>query len=65
MIENKKTYGLDVEKINTIEDVKNIFKLMNLVGYFDPEDPNDDYYHLREYFTILKEPQRLEGWKND
>lgn len=57
----KQTYGLDVEKINTIEDVKNVFKLMNLVGYFDPqEEEEDENYNLREYFTILQEPQTLE-----
>lgn len=56
----KQTYKLDVEKIKTIEDVKNIFYGMNLVGYFDPEDPEDINYNLREYFTILQEPQKLE-----
>lgn len=56
----KQTYGLDVEKINTIEDVKNVFKLMNLVGYFDPQEEEDENYNLREYFTILQEPQTLE-----
>ena len=60
MIENRKTYGLDVEKINTIEDVKNVFRLMKLVGYYDPEDPEDENYYLSEYFTILEEPQTLE-----
>ena len=59
MIENRKTYGLDVEKINTIEDVKNVFRLMKLVGYYDPEDPEDENYYLSEYFTILEEPQEL------
>ena len=56
----KQTYGLDVEKINTIEDVKNVFKLMNLVGYFDPQEEEDENYNLREYFTILQEPQTLD-----
>lgn len=56
----KQTYGLDVEKINTIEDVKNIFKLMNLSLYFDPQEEEDENYNLREYFTILQEPQTLE-----
>jgi len=60
MIENRKTYGLDVEKINTIEDVKNVFRLMKLIGYYDADDPNDENYYLSEYFTILEEPQPLE-----
>jgi hypothetical protein len=59
MIENRKTYGLDVDKINTIEDVKNVFKLMKLIGYYDADDPNDENYYLSEYFTILQEPQGL------
>jgi hypothetical protein len=60
----KRTYGLDVEKINTIEDVKNVFRLMKLIGRYDPEDPEDENYYLSEYFTILQEPQELE-LKND
>jgi hypothetical protein len=60
----KQSYGLDVEKIKTIEDVKIILNGMSLVSYFDPEDPEDIIYHLREYFTILQEPQKLE-LKND
>jgi len=59
MIENRKTYGLDAEKINTIEDVKNVFRLMKLIGYYDADDPNDENYYLSEYFTILEEPPEL------
>ena len=55
----KQTYRLDVSKIKTLKDARNVFDLMKLVGYYDPEDPEDDYYHLREYFTILQEPQGL------
>ena len=53
---NKQTYRLDVDKIKTLKDVRNVFDLMKLVGYFDPEDPEDEHYNLREYFTILQEP---------
>ena len=53
----KQTYGLDIEKINTIEDVKKVFKLLNLFLYFDPQEEEDENYNLREYFTILQEPQ--------
>jgi hypothetical protein len=60
----KQSYGLDVKKINTIEDVKIILDGMKLVSYFDPEDPEDINYHLREYFTILQEPLKFE-LKND
>lgn len=55
----KQTYRLDVSKIKTLKDARNVFDLMNLVGSYDPEDPEDEYYHLREYFTILQEPQEL------
>ena len=55
----KQTYRLDVSKIKTLKDARNVFGLMNLVGYYDPEDPEDEHYHLREYFTILQEPQEL------
>jgi hypothetical protein len=55
----KQTYRLDVSKIKTLKDARNVFDLMKLVGYYDPEDPEDEHYHLREYFTILQEPQGL------
>ncbi len=55
----KQTYRLDVSKIKTLKDARNVFDLMNLVGYYDPEDPEDENYHLREYFTILQGPQGL------
>jgi hypothetical protein len=55
----KQTYGLDVSKIKTLKDVRNVFGEMKLVGYFDPEDTEDEYYNLREYFTILQKPQEL------
>ena len=59
MIENRKTYGLDVEKIKTLKDVKNVLDSIRFVGYYDPDDPNDENYYLSEYFTILEEPQEL------
>ena len=55
----KQTYRLDVSKIKTIKDTRNILDGMNLITYYDPEDPEDENYHLREYFTILQEPQGL------
>ncbi len=55
----KQTYRLDVSKIKTLKDARNVFDLMNLVGSYDPEDPEDENYHLREYFTILQGPQGL------
>ena len=60
MNNNRKNYRLDVDKIKTLKDVKNVLDSIRFVGYYDADDPNDDYYHLREYFTILQEPQTLE-----
>ena len=55
----KQTYRLDVSKIKTLKDTRNILDGMNLITYYDPEDPEDENYHLREYFTILQGPQGL------
>ena len=59
MIENRKNYRLDVDKIKTLKDVKNVLDSIRFVGYYDPDDPNDENYYLSEYFTILEEPQEL------
>ncbi len=59
MTENRKNYRLDVDKIKTLKDVKNVLDSIRFVGYYDPDDPNDENYYLIEYFTILEEPQEL------
>jgi len=59
MTENRKNYRLDVDKIKTLKDVKNVLDSIHFVGYYDPDDPNDENYYLSEYFTILEEPQEL------
>jgi hypothetical protein len=59
MIENRKNYRLDVDKIKTLKDVKNVLDSIRFVGYYDPEDPEDENYYLSEYFTILEKPQEL------
>jgi hypothetical protein len=59
MIENRKNYRLDVDKIKTLKDVKNVLDSIRFVGYYDADDPNDENYYLSEYFTILEEPQKL------
>jgi hypothetical protein len=59
MTENRKNYRLDVDKIKTLKDVKNVLDSIRFVGYYDPDDPNDENYYLSEYFTILEEPQEL------
>ena len=59
MIENRKNYRLDVDKIKTLKDVKNVLDSIRFVGYYDPEDPEDENYYLSEYFTIPQERQGL------
>ena len=59
MNNNRKNYRLDVDKIKTLKDVKNVLDSIRFVGYYDPEDPEDENYYLSEYFTILEEPQEL------
>ena len=59
MIENRKNYRLDVDKIKTLKDVRNVFDSIRFIGYYDADDPNDENYYLSEYFTILEEPQEL------
>jgi len=59
MIENRKNYRLDVDKIKTLKDVKNVLDSIRFVGYYDADDPNDENYYLSEYFTILEEPPEL------
>ena len=50
---------MDVSKIKTIKDVRNVLDSIRFVGYYDPDDPNDENYYLSEYFTIPQEPQGL------
>jgi hypothetical protein len=59
MNNNRKNYRLDVDKIKTLKDVKNVLDSIRFVGYYDADDPNDENYYLSEYFTILEEPQEL------
>ena len=50
-------HKLDVSKIKTLTDVKNVFECMNL--YASAEEDNEQYELLKEYFTIPNEPQEL------
>ena len=50
-------HKLDVSKIQTLEDVRNVFECMNL--YASAEEGNEQYELLKEYFTILNEPQEI------
>ena len=50
-------HKLDVSKIKTLKDVKNVFECMNLYSY--AEEDHEKYELLKEYFTIPNEPQEL------
>jgi hypothetical protein len=54
-------HKLDVSKIKTLTDVKNVFECMNLYSY--AEEDHEKYELLKEYFTIPNEPQELVGFK--
>jgi hypothetical protein len=44
------TYKLDTSKIQTLEDVRNVFECMNLVS--NATEEHEKYELLKEYFTI-------------
>ena len=50
-------HKLDVSKIKTLKDVKNLFECMNLVS--NASEEHEKYELLKEYFTITNEPQEL------
>jgi len=60
-------HKLDVSKIKTLEDVRNVFECMNL--YASAEEGNEQYELLKEYFTIPYVAEKVvlkwENMKND
>ncbi len=50
-------HKLDVSKIKTLTDVKNVFECMNL--YASAEEDNEQYKLLKKYFTIPYEAQEI------
>jgi len=58
MTENEPlNHKLDVSKIKTLTDVKNLFECMNLIS--NATETNEKYELLKEYFTIPNEPQEI------
>ena len=57
MTEKRLNHKLDVSKIKTLTDVKNVFECMSL--YANASEDNEQYELLKEYFTIPNEPQEL------
>jgi hypothetical protein len=51
-------HKLDVSKIKTLTDVKNVFECMSL--YSNASEEHEKYELLKEYFTLPNEPQKLE-----
>jgi hypothetical protein len=50
-------HKLDVSKIKTIKDIKNVFECMNL--YASASEDNEKYELLKQYFTIPNPPQEF------
>ncbi len=50
-------HKLDVSKIKTLKDVKNVFECMCL--YSNASEEHEKYELIKEYFTIPNEPQEL------
>jgi len=57
MTEQRLNHKLDVSKIKTLKDVKNVFESMSLVT--NASEDNEQYELIKEYFTIPNEPQEL------
>jgi hypothetical protein len=56
-------YKLDVDKIKTIKDIKNVFELLDL-GFYLPEDHKD--YNLFKELTIQpEEPKGISHKKQE
>jgi hypothetical protein len=57
-------HKLDVSKIQTLEDVRNVFECMNLVA--NASEYNEQYEIAKEYFTIPYVPEPLNlNWEGD
>ena len=50
-------HKLDVSKIKTLKDVKNVFECMSLIT--NASEGYEKYELIKEYFTIPNEPQEL------
>jgi hypothetical protein len=60
-------HKLDVSKIKTLTDVKNVFECMNLIA--NASEDNEQYELLKKYFTIPYVAEKVvlkwENMKND
>ena len=61
--ENKKMTKLNVDKIKTIEDVKNVFELLDL-GFYLPED-HKNYKLFKELTIQPEEPKGIEYYQKE
>jgi hypothetical protein len=58
MTEQRLNHKLDISKIQTLEDVRNVFECMDLVSNVSEE--NEDYELHKKYFTIPYVEPKLE-----
>ena len=57
-------HKLDVSKIQTLEDVRNVFECMNLASNVSEE--NEDYELHKKYFTIPYVAEKVVlNWEGD
>jgi hypothetical protein len=56
-------HKLDIDTIQTLEDVKNILYTMELVASIGEDNPI--YEVAKKYFTIPYVHPKLEGWKGN
>jgi hypothetical protein len=56
-------HKLDVSKIQTLEDVRNVFESLKLVANVEEDNPDYDYEVLKKYYTIpnIVEPIVING----
>jgi len=57
MTEPRLNHKLDVSKIKTLTDVKNVFECMSLIS--NASEGYEKYELIKEYFTLPNEPQEL------
>jgi hypothetical protein len=57
-------HKLDVSKIKTLTDVKNVFECMSLIS--NASEDNEQYELIKEYFTIpyVAEPVKF-NWEGE
>ena len=50
------TYDIDYEKVQTLEDVKNILRGLNIIISISKSNPNPDFAPLMPYLKLRAKP---------